>query len=121
MSGGQGNGQSSDQWLMRAGGGLSAHFKQPEGPSRPGTDWTVGLTRGAEVHTVTVRTYYADDLAKQYRDDSQYQVQTAMQYLDALLQKGWDPANPGELAITLTNPPGTPADAPPKKPSWKFW
>jgi hypothetical protein len=28
-----------DQWLMRITGALSAHFFQPGGGSRPGTDW----------------------------------------------------------------------------------
>jgi hypothetical protein len=110
---------------MRVEKGLSAHFKQPNGPSRPGTDWAVGIKRGDEVHTVHVRTYMADDLAQNLRDDSQYQARTAMSYLNDMLQKGLDPTNPGELAITLTNPPGTPsvtpADAPPKKSRWKFW
>ncbi len=34
------------QWQMRVEDSLSAHFFQPDGSSRPGTDWSVGLQRG---------------------------------------------------------------------------
>ena len=33
-------------WLMRVEGGLAASFKQPDGTSRPGTDWKIGIKRG---------------------------------------------------------------------------
>lgn len=108
----------SEPWLMRVEDGLSAHFNQPDGPSKPGTDWRIGLKRGDETHSVIVRTYLADDLAPKLKNDAEYQAGVAMEYLNAVLNEGWNPAEPRELIITLTNPPG---DAPKKKPFWKFW
>jgi hypothetical protein len=105
---------------MRVEDGLSAHFLQPDGPSKPGTDWRIGLKRGDETHSVIVRTYLADDLASTLQKDSEYQASVAMEYLNDVLNDGWHPADPRELIITLTNPP----DAAPKsekKPFWKFW
>ena len=107
----------SEGWLMRVERGLSAHFKQPDGSSRPGTDWSIGMKRGYESHSVMVRTYLADDLSSKLRKDTKYQARTAMQYLNDLLQKGWDPNNHGALAITIANPPGESA----KQSRWKFW
>jgi hypothetical protein len=114
----------TDQWLMRVEGGLSAHFKQPSGPSRPGTDWTIGLKRGDATHTVRVRAYLSDDASAHTRKDQQYQAQTVMQYLNDLLTKGWHPDQPKEHVITIGNPlGGRPLGAPPepKKPWWRFW
>src|ERR1700742_4706355 len=96
----------SEPWLMRVEGGLGASFKQPDGTSRPGTDWKIGLKRGPEQHTLFVRSYLASDLAKQFRKDSDFQARTAMRYVNDLLNQGWDPKQPRELAITITNPDG---------------
>ncbi|BCW90173.1 hypothetical protein sos41_33410 [Alphaproteobacteria bacterium SO-S41] len=59
-------------WQMRVTGGLSAHFFQPDGSSRAGTDWSVGLKRGAEEHAVTVRTCTEDDLPAKLKNDNKY-------------------------------------------------
>ena len=107
----------SEEWLMRVERGLSVHFKQPDGSSRPGTDWSIGLKRGDEIHSVMVRTYLADDLSSKFRKDTEYQARTAMQYLNDLLQKGWDPAGPAVPAITIANPPGAHVN----KSRWKLW
>jgi len=105
-------------WLMRIEGGLNAHFKQPDGSSRPGTDWKVGLKRGEESYVVFVRAYLSDDLAKRFRKDTDYQTHTVMGYVNDMLEHGWHPSQPQKLEITILNP----KDAPPeKKPFWKFW
>ncbi len=108
---------SEAPWLMRVERGLSAHFRQPDGKSRPGTDWSIGLKRGDETYTVMVRACLADDLAPALRKDTEYQARTAMQYLNDLLRQGWDPGQPRDLAITIANP----INAPAKKPFWKVW
>jgi hypothetical protein len=109
-----------EPWLMRVTGGLSAHFKQADGPSRPGTDWAIGLKRGAEEHAVTVRTYTVDDLPATLKDDSAYLARTAMGYLNDLLNQGWDPSEPRVHEITVGHPrEGAPP--PPRKPFWKVW
>jgi hypothetical protein len=109
---------SEQPWLMRVSSGLSAHFKQPDGTSRPGTDWKVELTRGSEAHTVFVRAYLSPDLTKKYQKDTQYQAQTVLGYVNDCLNAGWHPSNQQPLTITILNP----KDAPPEnKPFWKFW
>jgi len=108
---------SDTPWLMRVEEGLAAQFKQPDGSSRPGTGWFIGLKRGEETHSVVVRTYLSDDLPAKLRKDTEFQARTAMQYLNDLLERGWHPSQPKELAITISNPPDDPA----KKPGWKFW
>ena len=99
--------------LMRVEAGPNAYFNQPSGPSRPGTDWRIGLKHGDETHTVLVRTY-SDQAAPELAKDSQFMSNTAMRYLNDLLNSGW---NPDELAITVTNP----IDYVSKKSFWKFW
>src|SRR5580704_11660111 len=49
------------RWKIEITGGLNAHFKQPDGPSMPGTDWAVSLKRGAENHRILVRSYARGD------------------------------------------------------------
>lgn len=98
---------SEAPWLMRIEGALNAHFKQPDGSSVPGTDWSIGLKRGDEIHTVLVRAYLASDIAKNLRDDTEYQARTAMQFLNDLIRRGWKPDEPRDLSITITNPPRT--------------
>ena len=91
-------------WLMRVEGGLAASFKQPDGSSRPGTDWKIGIKRGDETHTVLVRTYLAPDIDPKLKNDSDFQARTAMGYLNDVLNQGSDPSKPRNRAITVTNP-----------------
>jgi len=46
-----------NNWHISVGNGLSAHFKQPTGPSRAGTDWAVNLERDGETTMLLVRSY----------------------------------------------------------------
>ena len=94
-----------NDWLMRVEGGLTASFRQPDGTSRPGTDWKIGIKRRDEIHTVLVRSYLAPDIEPKWQADSQYQARTAMGYLNDMLGKGWTPGQPLP-AITITNPQG---------------
>jgi hypothetical protein len=91
--------------MMRIEGRLNAHFKQPDGSSRPGSDWAVGLKKGAAVYKVFVRTYYSANLAPKLANDENYLGQTVMGYLNDLLNAGWTPDKPVG-AITIRNPPG---------------
>jgi hypothetical protein len=109
---------SEQQWLMRIEGGLNAHFKQPDGSSRPGTDWAVGLKHGEETCKVFVRAYLSDDLAKRFRKDTEYQTQTVLGYVNDCLNAGWHPTQEKPLTITILNPKDMP---PEKKSRWKFW
>lgn len=113
---------SNEQWLMRIERGLSAHFKEPDGSSRPGVEWAVGIKRGEELHTIMVRALLADDATPATRANQEYQAQTAMQYLNDQLHSGWDPTQPKEHVIYISNPRGASAaagEAP--KPWWKLW
>ncbi len=95
---------SEEPWLMRIEGALAAHFKQPDGSSRPGVMWTVGLKRGDEVHSVFVKALLADDATPETRKDHEYQARTAMQYLYDRLEDGWHPSQEGEHSIYIGNP-----------------
>jgi hypothetical protein len=115
---------SDNEWLMRVENGLSAHFKEEDGTSRPGVDWAIGIKRGEETFTVRVKALLTDDATKATRRDQQYQAQTAMQYLNDELRSGWDPAQEREHTIYIGNPhPSVTGEAPtpPGKPWWKIW
>ena len=113
---------AQNQWLMRIENGLSAHFKQPHGPSRPGVMWSVGLKRGEETYTVMVKGLLTDDATSETRENQQYQAQTAMQYLNDQLNQGWHPKQEMEHTIYIGNPlSSAPAQAAPKRPWWKIW
>ena len=108
------------QWEMRIEGALSAHFFQPDGSSRPGTDWSVGLRHGEDVYHVMVRAYLSEDMTKRARADTEYQGQTVMGYLNDLLSKGWRPDQGGDLVLTILNPTGE-TETVANKPWWQFW
>ncbi len=115
---------SSDEWLMRVESGLSAHFKQASGGSRPGVDWLIDMKRGQAVYRVRVRGLLADNASASTRKDEAYQARTAMQYLDSLLSHGWDPQEERTHIITIGNPLNATghAEAPStNRPWWKFW
>jgi hypothetical protein len=111
---------NEDQWLMRVAGALSAHFFQPDGSSRPGTDWSVELKQGEREYHVMVRAYLSDDMTKRARADTEYQGQTVLGYISDLLDQGWTPDQGGELEITIQNPTGEEATAA-SRAWWKFW
>jgi hypothetical protein len=108
------------QWLIGIEGGLSAHFFQPDGSSRPGTDWSVGLKQGENTYRVMVRAYLSEDMSKRARADTQYQARTVLGYIKDLLAKGWTPDQGGELVITIQNPTGE-RGSETSKPWWRFW
>jgi hypothetical protein len=103
-------------WPMRIESGLAAHFKQDDGPSRPGVMWRVGLRHEGHDYQVHVKALLADDATRATRKDERYQAQTAMDYLADLLASGWHPSQPRDHTIHIGNP--HPAAA---KPWWKFW
>src|SRR5258708_10997386 len=102
-------GSPEDEWLMRIEGALSAHFKQPNGKSRPGTDWKVGLKRGDELYTIFVRTYFSEDASATTRADTAYQGCTVMGYLNDLIRGGWSPPDRAPNALAIGNSPESPA------------
>lgn len=105
---------SGQDWLVRIEGALNAHFKQPDGPSRPGTDYAVGLKRGQETHRIMVRAYLSPNLTAAARGDTQYQTQTVTRYVFDRLNSGWLPAEP--LPPLVLNPdPGYVHGSPKKR------
>ena len=108
--------------------GLSAHFKQPDGPSLPGTDWLVRIERDGRTHHARVRSLLQPSASKATRNDQAYQAQTTMQYLADQMEGGWDPANEREHLIHIGDPhgqasaaTGVEATGDAAKPWWKFW
>jgi hypothetical protein len=105
-----------DPWQARVEGALNAHFKQPDGSSRPGTDWKVGLRRGAETQTLFVRAYLADNVTEATRANTDYQAQTVIGYVFDRLGAGWNPADGPLPALTILDPtPGQPVPPPAKR------
>lgn len=102
-------------WLMRIEGGLSAHFKLADFTSRPGTLWQVALKRGDELRTAAVKDLLTSDATAATRQDTRYQAQTTMQYLDDRIAHGWHPREVCEHTIHIGNPRG----CAPAKPWWK--
>jgi hypothetical protein len=98
---------SDYQWLMRIEGSLAAHFKEPNGASRSGIMWTVGLKHGEETYTVMVKGMLADDATPETRENQEYQAETVMQYLDDQLNGGWHPNQEKEHTIYIGNPPSS--------------
>jgi hypothetical protein len=94
----------AEQWLMRVEGGLSAHFKVPGGPSRPGVQWAIGLKQGERTYNVLVKALFADDATPETRANQEYQGQVAMQYLNDCLNKGWHPDQQMDHTIYISNP-----------------
>ena len=110
----------SDEWQMRASGGLAAHFIVPEGASLPGVQWTVEMQRGGETQVVSVRTIFGEGIDPELRASSERQAQIAMQYLADRLASGWSPGQEPPHVIYIGGPPPSmPVKA--KKPWWKFW
>ncbi len=108
------------QWLISIEGALSAHFFQPDGSSRPGTDWSVALKQGESTYPVMVRAYLSEDMTKRARADTEYQGQTVLGYINDLLAQGWTPDQEVELEITIQNPTGE-EESEASKPWWRFW
>jgi hypothetical protein len=111
---------SEEPWLMRVEKGLSAHFKQENGPNRPGVMWAVQLKRGDALHTAMVKVLFATDSSSEVRSDKEGQAQAAMQYLNAQLANGWDPSKELEHTIVLGTATTTTV-AKKQKPWWRIW
>ena len=108
--------------------GLSAHFKQADGPSLPGTDWLVRIERDGRTYYARVRALLQPGASKATRKDQAYQAQTTMQYLADQMESGWDPADEREHVIHIGDPlgqapeaPGSMPQAAAAKPWWKLW
>jgi hypothetical protein len=115
---------AESEWLMRVENGLSAHFKEPNGASRPGVHWAIGLKRGEETYKVLVKALLTDDATSETRRNQEYQARTAMQYLGDQLAAGWHPRQEIEHTIYIGNPSspaGREATPSPRKPWWKVW
>lgn len=82
--------------------GLKVHFKQPDGTSRPGTDWMVAVNDGRRECRILVRVY-AGDVAKV---GQQRETAMVVEYVAGLLRSGWTLDNykgePGELTLPIS-------------------
>ena len=107
-------------WHISINGGLQAHFRQPNGTSRAGTDWAVGLNDGKTEQRVLVRTYSEDVVGM----TPEKQAQLVIEFVTKLFETGWKPSDysgkPGELTVPGTNPRVMPHSEAPR-PWWRFW
>jgi hypothetical protein len=111
---------SAADWQARIDGALAAHFKQPDGSSRPGLDYQLSLQRGEAIHRIVVRAYLAKDLTPATLGDAEYQAQTVLGYIFDRLGQGWVPdgdSNPLP-AVTILNPAPGYVHAAPRKRGW---
>ena len=106
------------QWQIAVEDSLSAHFFQPDGSSRPGTDWGVRLHRGDSSYQVMVRSYLSDEANRATRNDSDYQARMVQEYVGGLLSEGWTPEQSDDLTMVIPNRPAGTAE---EKPWWQFW
>lgn len=78
--------------------GLAAHFKQANGPSRPGIDWLVKI-EGPKSGTVIVRTYLKSAAASEL--DKAMLSQQALDLVQRKIESGWNPSiQSGILEVT---------------------
>jgi len=112
--------QSPSEWQIVVLRGLKAHFKDPDGPSRPGTDWLVALRNDAQEYRIVVRAY-ADDVAGIAQDR---EVAMVLDFVTRLLGQGWTPdewkGQPGELTLSGSQADRA-TDTRRAKPWWRFW
>ena len=110
--------QGPQQWGVRIDGALQAHFKQENGPSRPGTDFALSLKQGDTEHRIMVRAYLADDMSAAARQDLHYQGQTVIGYVFDRLGAGWAPGDGPLPPLTILNP-GPDCTPPPPLSLWE--
>jgi hypothetical protein len=70
--------------------GLTAYFKQPSGPSRPGIDWAIRIS-GDRTGTVMVRTYFSS--ASPQQSEQQALANKAVSFIQKKLAEGWVPSS----------------------------
>ncbi len=70
--------------------GLSAHFKQPNGPSRAGIDWLLRVS-GERSQVVIVRTLA--NAASITEPEKVAMADKAVRYLKAKIETGWSPVS----------------------------
>lgn len=73
---------------VTVGNGLTAYFKQPQGPSRPGVDWVVRID-GEQAVTVMVRTYFSSDPPREAEKSAL--AEQAARFITQKLATGWVP------------------------------
>jgi hypothetical protein len=96
------------------GQGLTAYFKQPSGPSRPGIDWVVQIT-GEQAGTVLVRTYFSSNPPRE--TERQALADKAARFITKKLATGWLPGaeNFLEADVDVEAPRAAP------RPWWKVF
>jgi hypothetical protein len=86
-------------WQISVVTGLNAHFNQPDGSSKPGTDWAVSIRTGETEERVLVRTYSADHPGL---TPEALRIKVGL-FISDLLIGGWKPSDyrhtPGELVL----------------------
>ncbi len=93
--------------------GLTAYFKQPNGPSRPGVDWAVQIS-GEQTATVLVRTYFSTDPPRE--EEKPALAEKAGRFVAQKLATGWLPGTERLLEVEVGPAPATPA-----RPWWKLF
>ncbi len=101
---------------MKIESALAAHFKQPNGPSVPGVSWLVRVEQDGQTYHARVKALLSPNASRATRRNQDYQARTTMQYLAALIESGWNPAQERDHTIEIGDPTGALP-----RPWWKFW
>jgi hypothetical protein len=92
--------------------GITAYFKQPTGPSRPGVDWVVQIA-GEHAGPVIVRTYFSTNPPQETEKPTL--ADKAARFMTRKLATGWSPGTENFLeADEAVEPPRT-------RPWWKVF
>jgi hypothetical protein len=88
-------------WTITVKDYLRAHFIQPDGSDKAGTDWTAVLDDGANVRRILVRAYVENGLDISAEEESHM----VASFVAERLRAGWTPemwkGEPGELTVEL--------------------
>ena len=74
---------------ISVGAGLSAFFKQANGPSRPGVDWQVTVSGNSGDVTLIVRTYFQSSAPDEKEELAL--AEGAVECVKKKLEAGWTP------------------------------
>ena len=114
-------------WHVTVLNGLQAAFNQPDGPSRPGHDWIVLMSKGSEQKRTIIRTY-TDRFPSLTPQDF---ANVAIKFVQQQIASGWNPdssTDPPESLVPdnlLASFEGIEVkhtlEMPTKQSWWKFW
>lgn len=96
------------EYKLSVSSGLSAYFKQPDGPSLPGVDWIINVSGSDVDTTVLVRIMFSSDPPDQSEQESMAELAKAE--VRSRLASGWRPGEGESIEVEnkVTQPKNEP-------------